>query len=185
MDKSTHLENVHLNLGDTAVGSLALRPWQEGDEPALVKHGNNYRIWQNVRDRFPHPYTMKDAQLWVQVADKDSSSLNLAITLNDEAVGAIGVSFKDDVYHQTAEIGYWLGEAYWYHGLASRAVQALTEYVLAHTDICRIYAGVFEHNTASSRVLEKAGYALEARLRKSITKEGRTVDELIYARIKD
>jgi len=174
MENKKRLENIRLNLGDTPLGTLAVRPWREGDEPALVEHGNNYRIWQNVRDRYPHPYTMQDARLWVQVADKDSSSINLAITLNDEAVGAIGVVFKDDVYRRTAEIGYWLGEAYWSQGFASRAVKVLTEYVLAHTNICRMYAGVFENNVASARVLEKAGYQFEARLRKSITKEDRT-----------
>ena len=43
---------------------------------------------------------------------------------------------------------------------------------LSTADIIRLYAGVFEHNTASARVLEKAGYALEARLRKGIIKDG-------------
>ena len=183
MEKKEQLKDIQLNLGHTPLGTLALRPWQEGDESALVEHGNNYQIWQNVRDRFPHPYTLQDARLWVQVADKDPSSLNLAITLNDEAIGATGVIFKDDVYHRSAEIGYWLGEAYWNRGVVSHAVKALTDYVLTNTDICRIYAGVFEYNIASARVQEKAGYEFEARLRKSVTKESRTVDELIYARV--
>lgn len=180
MDQKLKSDEVHLDLGN-----LLLRPWKEGDEPSLVKHGNNRLIWENVRDRFPHPYTIKDAQLWVQVADRDPSSLNLAIAVGDEAVGAIGVTFKDDVYHRTAEIGYWLGETHWNQGLATRAVKALTDYVFANYNICRIYAGIFEHNPASGRVLEKAGYTLEARLRKSVTKNNCTVDELIYAKVKE
>lgn len=180
MDQKLKSKEVQLNLGD-----LQLRPWKEGDEPSLVKHGNNRLIWENVRDRFPHPYTLKDAQLWVQVADRDPNSINLAIAVDDEVVGAIGVTFKDDVYHRTAEIGYWIGEAYWNQGLATRAVRALTDYVFDNYDICRMYAGVFEYNVASGRVLEKAGYTLEARLRKSVTKDNRTVDELIYAKMKE
>nr|WKN34189.1 GNAT family protein [Tunicatimonas sp. TK19036] len=180
MDQIKKLNGVRLDLGD-----IILRPWQEGDEASLAKYANNRSIWQNVRDRFPHPYTHQDARIWVQVADKDPNALNFAIEVDKEAVGGIGVVFKDDVYHRTAEIGYWLGEPYWKQGITTRAVSAVTDYVFAHYDICRLYAGIFEYNTASGRVLEKAGYTLEARLRKNVTKNGRTVDELVYAKIKD
>ena len=185
MNHKEQLGDVKLDLGVTPSGHLQLRPWQVGDEPSLMKHGDNYHIWLNVRDRFPHPYTIQDAQLWVQVADKDPTALNLAIVLNEEVVGAVGVVFKDDVYHRTAEIGYWLGEEYWNRGLATKVVRALSDYVFATTNICRMYAGIFDYNTPSGRVLEKAGYHYEARLRNCVTKEGRTVDELIYARIKE
>ncbi|MEO0332311.1 MAG: GNAT family protein [Bacteroidota bacterium] len=178
MKKDIKLTPVELNLGD-----ILLRSWQEGDESGLVEHGNNYRIWKNVRDRFPHPYTMEDARIWVQMANQDPMAINLAIVVEAEVVGAVGVIFKDDVYCRSAEIGYWLGETYWGQGITTRAVQALSDYVLEYFDICRLYAGVFEYNEASSRVLEKAGYHLEARLRQSVTKEGRTVDELMYVRL--
>ncbi|MEQ9438862.1 MAG: GNAT family protein [Cyclobacteriaceae bacterium] len=180
MNQDKKLHEARLDLGD-----IILRPWQEGDETALARYGNSRSVWQNVRDRFPHPYTLQDAQLWVRVAHKDPNALNLAIAVDGEAVGAIGVIFKDDVYYRTAEIGYWLAEAYWNRGITTRAVVALTDYVFAHYDICRLYAGIFEYNAASGRVLEKAGYTLEARLRKNVTKNGRTVDELIYAKIKE
>ena len=35
------------------------------------------------------------------------------------------------------------------------------------------------------RVLEKAGYTLEGRLRKSVTKDNQTIDQLLYARTID
>jgi len=178
MNKNAKLNPVQLQLDD-----ILLRPWQPGDEEALVKHGDNYQIWKNVRDRFPHPYTMEDARIWIRIANQDPTAINLAIVIDREVAGAIGVIFKDDVYSRTAEIGYWLGETYWRQGITTRVVQALSDYVLEQFDICRLYAGVFEYNQASSRVLEKAGYHLEARLRQSVTKEGRTVDELIYTRL--
>ncbi|WKN41318.1 GNAT family N-acetyltransferase [Tunicatimonas pelagia] len=178
MDQKPKLSPVRLDLGD-----ILLRPWQAGDEPSLARHGNNYQIWKNVRDRFPHPYTLKDAQIWVQIANQDPMAINLAIVIEGQVIGAVGVVFKDDVYRRTAEIGYWLGEAHWGQGITTRAVQALSDYVLKHFDVCRLYAGVFEYNLASGRVLKKAGYHLEARLRQSVTKEGRTVDELIYVRL--
>ena len=54
------------------------------------------------------------------------------------------------------------------------------DYAFATFDLCRLYAGVFDWNPASARVLEKAGFTFEARLRQAITKDGRTTDELMY-----
>ncbi len=173
---------IVLNLGD-----IIIRPWRTGDELSLVKHANNRKIWRNVRDRFPYPYTFKDAEIWVRVAGADRNTINLAIEFEGQAVGGTGIVFKQDVYRRSAEIGYWLGEAYWNRGIATRAVKALTTYVFTQDqfDINRIYAGIFEYNTASARVLEKAGYQMEARLRKSVTKDDKTVDELVFAILKD
>lgn len=179
MDKLKSEGKVYLNLGD-----FIIRSWATGDEASLAENANNLKIWQNVRDRFPHPYTMKDAALWIRIANADKTMLNLAIEYEGKAVGAIGVIFKNDVHRHTAEIGYWLGEQYWGRGIITRAVQAMTDYVFSHYSTIRIYAGIFEYNTASARVLEKAGYHLEARLKKSVTKEGKTVDELIYAKLR-
>ena len=161
-----------------------IRPWQEGDEASLVQHANNRKIWHNVRNRFPSPYTMNDAKLWIKIANTDTTMLSLALEVDAQAVGGIGVIFKDDVYQHTAEIGYWLGETYWNRGITTRAVQAVSDHIFTHYDIIRLYAGIFEHNLASARVLEKAGYTFEARLRQNVTKDGKVLDELIYARLK-
>ena len=171
-------EQVRIELTD-----LVLRPWQTADELALVRHANNRNIWRNVRDRFPHPYTERDAKLWIKIANRDTTMLNLAMEVDGEAVGGLGVIFKDDVYQRTAEIGYWLSETYWSRGLTSRAVSALSDYIFTHYNIVRLYAGIFENNTASARVLEKAGYTFEARLRDNVFKDGEVMDELVYARL--
>ena len=100
------------------------------------------------------------------------------------AVGGIGLDLRSDIFRRSAEIGYWLGEPFWGRGLTTEAVRAVTDYAFETFDLRRIDAGVFEWNRASMRVLEKAGYTCEARLRKSITKEGQTIDQLIYARVR-
>ena len=41
---------------------LVLRPWKAEDEQALVRHANNRNIWIRLADRFPFPYTRKDAR---------------------------------------------------------------------------------------------------------------------------
>ena len=162
-----------------------LRPWQRGDSEALVEHANNRRIWQNLRDAFPHPYTADDGDRWLAVADKFDPPRNFAIVVDGQAVGGIGLVLKDDVYARSAEIGYWLGEAFWGRGIATAAVRVTTDYAFARFDLTRLYAGVFAWNTASTRVLEKAGYSFEARLRNAITKDGRTCDELVYAVVRE
>jgi [ribosomal protein S5]-alanine N-acetyltransferase len=162
-----------------------LRRWQAGDEASLAEHANNYKIWLNVRDYFPHPYTPADARNWIAYASNQRPLTNFAIVIDSLAVGGIGVVLKEDIYRRSAEIGYWLGEPYWNRGIMSEAVPAVTGYAFSHFDICRIYAGIFDYNEASQKVLAKAGYSYEARLKKSLTKNNQTYDEIIYALIRE
>lgn len=166
------------------LGHFKIRNWRRGDEQSLVRHANNRKIWRNVRDLFPHPYTMADAEKWIALASSEKSNTNFAIEVDGAAAGSIGLVLKDDIFRRSAEIGYWLGEEFWGRGIVTEAVRAVTEYGFANFDICRIYAGVFEWNPASMRVLEKAGYELEGRMKKSATKDGQIIDELIYAIIR-
>ena len=162
-----------------------IRNWQRGDEESVARHANNPKIWRNVRDMFPHPYTLADAQWWVEKEMAEASSTNFAIVVDGAAVGGIGLTFYTDVFRRSAEIGYWLGEEFWGKGIVTEAVRALTDYAFSNFDLCRVYAGVFEWNPASMRVLEKAGYQFEARLKKQITKDGRTMDQFIYAIVRE
>jgi RimJ/RimL family protein N-acetyltransferase len=162
-----------------------LRPFRDGDQASIVRNANNRKIWINLRDRFPHPYTSADADAWVrQVAGQDPPT-QCAIEVGGEAVGGIGITLQDDVHRRSAEIGYWLGEPFWGRSIMSEAVPAFTAYAFATFDLCRIYATVFEWNPSSGRILEKAGYKLEGRLRKSVTKDGRTIDQLLYACVRE
>jgi RimJ/RimL family protein N-acetyltransferase len=88
------------------------------------------------------------------------------------------------VFRRSAEIGYWLGEEYWGRGIVTEALRAVTDYAFATFDLCRLSAGVFEWNPGSMRVLEKAGYELECRSHKSVTKDGQTIDEFIYVSVR-
>jgi RimJ/RimL family protein N-acetyltransferase len=49
----------------------------------------------------------------------------------------------------------------------------------------RLEADVFAWNPASARVLEKAGYQLEGRLRKAVCKDGQVIDRLVYGRLRE
>lgn len=158
-----------------------LRAWRPGDETSLVRHANSRTIWRNLRDAFPHPYTLVDAKRWIEVANPTTPVTNFAIVVDGAAVGAIGLVLREDVFRRSAEIGYWLGEEFWGRGIVTEAVRAVTDYAFETFDLCRVYAGVFEWNPASMRVLENAGYEFECRMKKSVTKDGETIDEFIYA----
>ena len=162
-----------------------LRPWAATDAGSLTAQANDRGVWQNLRDVFPYPYSLADAQGYIDfVSAPASPDIHLAFEVEGAAVGSISVLFQSDVHHRSAEIGYWLGQAYWGRGLATAAVRAVSDYAFAHSDICRLYATVCARNTGSARVLEKAGYQLEGRLRQSITKNGETMDALLFAALK-
>jgi len=107
--------------------------------------------------------------------------IDLCISKDGEAIGSIGFSLHADVESHTAEIGYWLSEDYWGQGIMTEALRAV--YAVQAHDLHRVYALPYEWNEASFRVLEKAEYILEGRLRKSAFKDGRDVDQLMYAYI--
>ena len=162
-----------------------LRPWRESDAPSLVRYANNRKVWRNLRDAFPHPYTARDAASWLDNVRGMTPVRFFAIDVGGEAVGSIGIAPLSDVYARSAEIGYFLGEPHWNRGIATEAVQACTEYAFRELGFVRLQAGIFEWNTPSMRVLEKCGYVREGVLRKSVWKDGALVDSVLYARLRE
>ncbi len=160
-----------------------LRPWQATDAESLAKHANNKKIATNLRDGFPYPYTITNAHNWLKSALIDKNLL-MAIEVDKEAVGGIGIIYKTDVYRLSAEIGYWLSEAHWGKGIMTEAVTNMVKHTFANSNIIRIYAGIFENNSASARVLLKAGFSLEATHYKAVIKGGKIMNEMIYAILK-
>ncbi len=161
-----------------------LRPWRAGDEASLVRYANNRNVSGNLKDRFPFPYTADDAAAWIAHASGQAPVVNFAIVADGDAVGGVGIELGTDVFHRSAEVGYWLGEPFWGRGIASEVLRAVTDYAWATFDVIRLEAGVFSWNPASARVLEKAGYTLEGRLRQAVVKHGRVGDRLIYGLVR-
>jgi ribosomal-protein-alanine N-acetyltransferase len=169
------LEAVLLSLS-----RCTIRPWAADDAPALVRHANDREVWRNLRDRFPHPYTPDDAVVWLTFVAQQEPVTHFAIAVEGEAGGGIGFTLGDDVHFRTAEIGYWLGRRFWGRGIATEALRAVTAHAFTSHDLDRVEARVFAWNGASVRVLEKAGYAREACLRRAVAKDGEVTDLLIY-----
>jgi RimJ/RimL family protein N-acetyltransferase len=166
-------------------GTCIVREWQAEDAPAIVRHADNRNIWATVRDRFPSPYTIADAQAWIRHCARTTPSTDFAIDVDGEAVGGIGLVLRDDIDRVSAEIGFWLGEAFWGRGITTDAVNALVPWAFDRFQLTRIYAQVFSSNARSARVLEKAGFVREGVLRKAAIKDGRLIDQLLFARIRE
>jgi RimJ/RimL family protein N-acetyltransferase len=166
------------------LSSCEVRSWRASDVDSLATYANNHKIWINLRDAFPHPYTRKDGRAFIRRALSQSPQTMFAIAVEGEAVGGIGYVPHQDVERTSAEIGYWLGEAFWGRGIVSEALAAVTRHAIKTHHLTRLYAVPFAWNPASCRVLEKAGYVLEARLRHSAIKDGQLIDQMQYAFVK-
>ena len=167
------------------IGEFYIRSYQLSDKEALIKFANNYNVSRFLRDQFPYPYTKADAEMWIVHACNQHPETNFVIANDKEMFGAIGINPQEDVNRFSAEIGYWIGEIYWRKGIATTALKAFTEFAFNNYDLNRIFANVFEGNTASEKVLLKAGYFKEATLKRAVYKEGKFIDQYIYAILKE
>ena len=172
------MENVVLSAGHTE-----LRRFRDNDRTRLAELCNNRKIWDNLRDIIPFPYTEADAVSFISHCAQEESPYTFAIEHKGELAGCIGLVRQTDVYRFSAEIGYWIGEPYWGKGIATHSVKLMTDYGLTKLGLIRIHAGVFDFNTASQRVLEKAGYRLECICEKSVFKNHVICSEYRYCRI--
>ena len=163
-----------------ALQRSVVRSWETADLASLVAHADN-RHASHLRDRFPHPYTMHDGRAFLRSVRKANPETTFAIAVDGAAVGSIGFMLQQDVERVSAEIGYWLGESFWGQGIVSEALVAVTTYAIQQHRLTRLFALPFADNAASCRVLEKAGYTLEARLHRSAIKNGVVVDQCQYA----
>jgi ribosomal-protein-alanine N-acetyltransferase len=160
-----------------------LRPPRGADATAIARLADNPRIWRNLRDRFPSPYQLLDAETFI-ASRTDWPPRTFLIEVDGEAAGVVGFDGREDVERATMEIGYWLGEPFWGRGIATEAVRAATEYAFATFPIRRVEGVVFGWNPASARVLEKAGFSLEGRLRAAVTKDDSVTDLLVFGLVR-
>lgn len=164
-----------------------IRQWKISDAENLAAMLNNKNILNNLRDGLPYPYTTEDAEQYIQamLSSDGTKTFAFAITVDDKPVGSIGVFRCENIHSRTAEMGYYIGEPYWGKGYGTSAVKQVCSYVFEHTDIIRIFAEPFAYNTASCRVLEKAGFQFEGVLRSNAVKNGNVLDMKMYSLIRD
>jgi 8-oxo-dGTP diphosphatase len=144
-----------------ATERLALRPWQASDAASLHRLLNDWEVIRTLAV-VPFPYSRKLADEWVASGAThlaDGSAYQLAITGTEAGTELLigGIGLRLNTTTRTGELGYWVGRAYWGHGVASEAAGRLARWALANLDIDRIEASVATDNTGSIAVLRKIG----------------------------
>ena len=157
--------------------------WRPEDAPSIARHADDPQVAANLRDVFPCPYQLSDAEEFIRLcrAAEPEQAIFRAIVVDGQAVGSVALTRGTDVCRRSAELGYWLGRALWGRGIMTKAVEEMCRTGFEAWDIVRIYAEPFAHNAGSRRVLEKAGFALEGVMRCGIWKNGRLRDYCMYA----
>lgn len=164
-----------------------IRPWRLSDAADIAEAISNKKVLNNLRDGLPYPYSEKDGEDFISnmlLADKNEV-FAFAVIAEEKAIGSIAAFRQNNIHSRTAELGYYLSEFYWGRGLMTSAVKQICEYIFKNTDIIRIFAEPFAHNTASCRVLEKSGFQCEGILRKNAVKNGEILDMKMYSLLKD
>lgn len=168
---------------ELSCGLCALRDWREGDEARLSEIASDRNVSRYMTARFPYPYTLDDAKWWIGRNTGDDAT-NFAILADGVIIGGCGYEVGEYERACGAEIGYWLGRAYWGRGIATAVLKHLSAYAFERHELRRLQATIYAPNAASARVAEKCGYTREGILRKAIAKDGEVWDAMIYALVR-
>lgn len=172
---------MRIELRNAVVRDLALT-----DADSIARHLDDRGVWMNLRDSVPHAYTGEHARAFLRKVLGQQPREVFGIEVGGEVVGCCGAQQREDVARCAAELGFWLGRAHWGRGIMSEVVPAVCEHTLAtRADVHRLHAEVFGWNTASARVLEKAGFRREGCLRRAVIKAGRITDLLLFGRLRE
>ncbi len=163
---------------------VAPAPLPVGDEAELAAEANDRRVWLHLRDRFPHPYRIEDAEQWIRHTAGEAPPTHLAVALGDRLIGGVGLERRGDVTRYSAEVGYWLGVAHWGQGFATEVMAAFVDYAFSSFPLERLEAWVFAPNVSSRKVLEKCGFRLEGISRRGVFKDNRFLDSCLYGRLR-
>ncbi len=160
-----------------------LRSWVNNDAQSLAKYASDRAIWLNMRDEFPHPYGISEAEVFVANANCRADAVHLAVATEQEAVGSISLLIHDDIRRYSGVLSYWISRKYWGQGLATNAITNLSNYAFHQLGLVRVYAKVFSTNIGSIRALEKSGFEREGYFHKGVYKQGRFIDQVLYAKV--
>jgi [ribosomal protein S5]-alanine N-acetyltransferase len=157
---------------------LKLRPYRETDIPELLPLIGTREVAATTL-RIAHPYTEQDARDFL-AHTQEPGKIWLAITLRSDGrqIGGAGLRVEDQ--HQHAELGYWLGAAYWGQGYATEAAREMMRYGFEELRLHRIFASHFKHNAVSGRILTKLEMRHEGCQREHLRKWDQFVDSELY-----
>lgn len=136
-----------------------LLPFREDYAEELARVANNPNVARNLLDRFPHPYSLKDAVDWITFCQRNDNGRRFCICVEEEeataedradhlakqgddvprprrwqpvgGIEAMEVAGGGPNFRHRAEIGYWLAESHWGRGIMTDAVTAFVRYLFS------------------------------------------------------
>jgi ribosomal-protein-alanine N-acetyltransferase len=182
------MKNILTHLPTIETERLVLRPLAMTDDEAIYAYSSDPEVAKYVS--FDTATSIEDARIFLHTTlenyAKGTDPSSFGIVLKDEMklVGSIGyLNWSND--HKRIEIGYALSRDYWNKDYVSEATKGVIGYTFIHSDIIRIEARARTENTASTRVMEKAGMKFEGILRKQMFNKGEHHDVKMYSIIRD
>lgn len=167
---------------------LLLKPYTMTMADDVYKVINNPYI-ADTMIMIPHPYPKESVNNWIRYlisSFESGTALEYAVFLKGDEptyignAGFVTVSQK----HQSAEMGYFIDEAYAGQGYATEACEKLTHNGFHELQLNRIYARCMVRNIASQRVLQKIGMRHEGRFLQEFKKDDQFEDIDYFAILK-
>jgi 8-oxo-dGTP diphosphatase len=139
---------------------LILRRHVRGDAAVVARLLNDWDVARWLA-QVPFPYGERDAYAWITQAIShwtEGRQFQFAVIkrASTELIGQVGLRLEAPGA-DTAELGYWLGQAYWGRGYAGEAVPTVVRFGFERLRLRAIWATCLGDNAGSLRVLEKAG----------------------------
>ncbi|MGI9528749.1 MAG: GNAT family N-acetyltransferase [Acidimicrobiia bacterium] len=164
----------------TAIDGVELRPYSWDMLEGLVAAADDERIPRYMGDQFASPYTMQDAETWLEVATKNDPPTQYALFVDGALSGGLGGFPASGENTGDVEIGWWLHPDHWGKGIMSACARALVDEFLGNRDYMRLWAPVMHPNVASGRVAEAAGLTFEGTFPSAYLKGGVRYDQHNY-----
>lgn len=165
---------------------LILRPLKDSDAADLYPIINDPEVSNNLL--VPHPFPKSRMLPWIRerreaLLNKERYMLAVVPREIGKAIGIcglIGISWE----HMNGEMIYWIGKPHWGKGYITEAGRELLRFGFEDLGFERISVGCFTRNKASSRVIEKLGFAFEGCFRHEFQKDGEFLDVLHYGMLR-
>ncbi|HEU4424971.1 MAG TPA: GNAT family N-acetyltransferase [Pilimelia sp.] len=146
---------------DLAVADLRVRTLTPADTLLLVEATQaetGPALWG---PRPAGPYSLADAEAALRAWDPAGDQVSYGVLRGARLIGALALMVDGPA---SAELAYWVRPEERGHGVAVRAVQALTGWAHAHAGRTRIWLEIEPGNQPSLGVARRAGYRYERRL---------------------
>jgi RimJ/RimL family protein N-acetyltransferase len=139
---------------------LRLRPWRRDEAALMCALLDDPAVWRYLPEPYPGPLSAQLGAELIEVAAMQGHHEVRAVECGGVVVGQVRLLFdRHGADRRGAEISYWLGHAYWGHGIGTVLVHEATEEAFArHTVLECLRARVHPDNGASASVLLNAGY---------------------------